>query len=647
MTDDANFNKLSTYVGGIVDRKIKAISTSITGAGSYLRTLTAQAQTYSNNSLLSANVSAGHAGDAASAASSSLIVWNNFTSLYLGRSSTDPVISSTGNSVSLGAFYIRASDNRFRVVVSFNNDGTPNYADATVSADLSSLAGAGTGIFLSLLQTSSQTAVGPVNFQNTVLVPRVTSWTSQQAVTAVDVNDKVISLQTSINNEITRATTAETTIGNTKVAKSGDTMSGTLSIVANGDNSSLTIRNNNSTGRQFRINSTNDGRFRIVDDTGTVERFSFGSDGIVTINSGITTAGTVKATSAVINNNPSTDPTLQIQTNNVTRWSLARSVGSSKFYIARFNTSGVFIDSPIEINETDGSVALNKTSIRDTLTTNGAVRINSVGASYILNNTSGNNDITIDYKHLGNTRWIAGRSGSTGVYYINRFNSSGVYVDTPFYIREDNGTIVANSVSISSTLTVNSTITTPILYATTSGNGQAIRVGDDVWLGDGNIANGLTIRGVQDFNSGFIRFGNSNSTLGCTSSDSDLKYGGNKVYHSGNLTPNAWGYDYGTDGGVDWSTRPAGNGKLYAKYSGYMTFNQQRVAQTATYPFALEKIMDYQVSNVISNDTVDRDQLAQFVNAPSLTTVRVVMQETAGSSGYPIGVRWTVEGIVA
>jgi hypothetical protein len=81
--------------------------------------------------------------------------------------------------------------------------------------------------------------------------------------------------------------------------------------------------------------------------------------------------------------------------------------------------------------------------------------------------------------------------------------------------------------------------------------------------------------------------------------------------------------------------------------SGYMTFFNQRVGQTVSYPFALQQVMNYHCTNIIPNATQDFDQWAQFVNPPSTSSVTLVMQESAGNARYPIGVRWTVEGIIA
>jgi len=50
--------------------------------------------------------------------------------------------------------------------------------------------------------------------------------------------------------------------------------------------------------------------------------------------------------------------------------------------------------------------------------------------------------------------------------------------------------------------------------ASNNGNGTNFRVGDDVWLGDINIANTMSVRGVSAATSGFIRFGSDTNALG-------------------------------------------------------------------------------------------------------------------------------------
>ena len=46
------------------------------------------------------------------------------------------------------------------------------------------------------------------------------------------------------------------------------------------------------------------------------------------------------------------------------------------------------------------------------------------------------------------------------------------------------------------------------LYVTNNGNGTNIKVGDDTWIGDVNIANVMSVQGVEDPSKGGIVFGN-------------------------------------------------------------------------------------------------------------------------------------------
>jgi hypothetical protein len=63
-------------------------------------------------------------------------------------------------------------------------------------------------------------------------------------------------------------------------------------------------------------------------------------------------------------------------------------------------------------------------------------------------------------------------------------------------------------------LYVSNNTTASIVWATNNGNGTNFQIGDDVWLGDVNIANTLQIKGQQDGTKGFIKFGSgSNSPI--------------------------------------------------------------------------------------------------------------------------------------
>ncbi len=69
-------------------------------------------------------------------------------------------------------------------------------------------------------------------------------------------------------------------------------------------------------------------------------------------------------------------------------------------------------------------------------------------------------------------------------------------------------------------------ITADQFISTNNGNGQNYRIGDDVWLGDINVANTVRISGNQDATKGFITFGSSSNTTLGRSGTGDLIWGG-------------------------------------------------------------------------------------------------------------------------
>ncbi len=70
--------------------------------------------------------------------------------------------------------------------------------------------------------------------------------------------------------------------------------------------------------------------------------------------------------------------------------------------------------------------------------------------------------------------------------------------------------------------------------ARANGDGLAISIGDDAWIGDVNWTNGIAIRGQQDGNAGYVTFGTSGLGLGCNAGDATLRYGGQPVWWAGN-----------------------------------------------------------------------------------------------------------------
>ena len=71
--------------------------------------------------------------------------------------------------------------------------------------------------------------------------------------------------------------------------------------------------------------------------------------------------------------------------------------------------------------------------------------------------------------------------------------------------------------------------------ATNNGAGTNFKIGDDVWLGDINLGNTFSVRGVANAANGYVVFGNGDSTALGRAGTGALTYGGNTIYHAGNI----------------------------------------------------------------------------------------------------------------
>jgi hypothetical protein len=90
------------------------------------------------------------------------------------------------------------------------------------------------------------------------------------------------------------------------------------------------------------------------------------------------------------------------------------------------------------------------------------------------------------------------------------------------------GPLAGTSATFSGTVTANQFI------STNNGNGTNYRIGDDVWIGDINIANTFRVQGVQDSSQGYITFGSNNTQLG-RSGTGALTWGGDASF-TGNVS---------------------------------------------------------------------------------------------------------------
>jgi hypothetical protein len=83
------------------------------------------------------------------------------------------------------------------------------------------------------------------------------------------------------------------------------------------------------------------------------------------------------------------------------------------------------------------------------------------------------------------------------------------------------------TISLSNNPSISGILTADQVYTSNNGNGQNVRIGDDFWLGDVNVADTTRFSGAQDSTRAFVIFGSSDAvSLGRTGTG-PLYYGGN------------------------------------------------------------------------------------------------------------------------
>ena len=209
MSNIYDYPKLSSFVNAIVDRKVTALSLGISTSTGYFNNFINQARAQAQQATIS-SISAANANTAAQTASAQTqIIWNQFNSSYAGILNNDPLKNALGNNFTVGAFYIRSTDNHFRVVTSIDNNGIPTWQDATLAVDPATVDLVTSGKYLSLITTTLQTVQGPITFEGTITVPSVTDWTSNSPPRASNVKSITDGISQALSQEITRAQAAE------------------------------------------------------------------------------------------------------------------------------------------------------------------------------------------------------------------------------------------------------------------------------------------------------------------------------------------------------------------------------------------------------------------------------------------------------
>ena len=198
MANRFDYTRLSDFVSGSVDRKIRAVSMSITSSYGQLKSFVSQASDKADAAFASAASANSYANNAAIASSAALQAYDSFVASFGGVLDHDPIVSTANQPFNSSAFYINSTTGRIRYATGVDTNGKIVWGELNSVTDKAVVAEAGKGVFAALNATTVQVFNAPVQFKQIVSVPKVTDWLSQQAVGAADVQAIATSLQSSI-----------------------------------------------------------------------------------------------------------------------------------------------------------------------------------------------------------------------------------------------------------------------------------------------------------------------------------------------------------------------------------------------------------------------------------------------------------------
>ena len=165
---------------------------------------------------------------------------------------------------------------------------------------------------------------------------------------------------------------------------------------------------------------------------------------------------------------------------------------------------------------------------RSTGTTNPSkwFRLNSIGELQVINSAYTLNLFNLD------------DSGNVTIPGYFRIGSGYVqFADgTRQYTANAGGSALSNTQILAGLQTVSNTanITFDTIIVANNGIGRSLRIGDDAWIGDVNLADTLAIRGAFNTANAYIVFGSADTTALGRAGSGALTYGGNTVWHAGN-----------------------------------------------------------------------------------------------------------------
>jgi hypothetical protein len=131
-------------------------------------------------------------------------------------------------------------------------------------------------------------------------------------------------------------------------------------------------------------------------------------------------------------------------------------------------------------------------------------------------------------KFSGDGSLLTGIIASSGVVIQNQGSNVGtastINFSTNLTASFSSGTA---TISLSNNPSISGILTADQVYTSNNGNGQNVRIGDDFWLGDVNVADTTRFSGAQDSTRAFIIFGSSDAVALGRTGTGPLYYGGN------------------------------------------------------------------------------------------------------------------------
>jgi CBS domain-containing protein len=165
-----------------------------------------------------------------------------------------------------------------------------------------------------------------------------------------------------------------------------------------------------------------------------------------------------------------------------------------------------------------------------------------------------------------------GAATSTGTASQRLQVTGGAYVSSNLGIGTTNPT---SKLTVSGSASITGILTADQVYTSNNGGGQNVRIGDDFWLGDVNVADTTRFSGAQDSTRAFVIFGSSDAVALGRTGTGPLYYGGNfnvaGVITASSFSGNASSATYATTAGIATYASNAGIA-TYASNAGIATF---------------------------------------------------------------------------